>query len=151
MKKRSSKSLIAGILATGIMSIVSFLLPLIGLPELSPPEMLAEMMHITVYNGWAIHLIIGIVFTFFYTFVFQPKVKISGVFFKGVVFGLAVFVFAQIILATVATVLPIPETQDSLTSIMISSIMVHIVFGIAVSTIVGDPEKLGGIGFHDNH
>lgn len=151
MKKKSTKSLIAGILATGFMSIVLLLLPTIGLPKLSPPDMLSEMLGISVYNGWAIHFLIGIVFTFSYTFIFEPKLKINSTFFKGIVFGLSVFVFAQIVLGIMGAILPMPETEDSMMSIMISSILGHLAFGIAVVGIIGNPNKLAGIGFRDNH
>lgn len=151
MKKRLTKSLIVGILATGIMSIVLLLFPLIGLPKLSPPEMLSEMLGMSKYNGWAVHFIIGIIFTDIYTFFFHQRLKINSLFFKGIVFGLAVFIFAQIVLGIMGTFLPMPETSEPMVPMMIGSILAHFAFGISVAVLIGDPSKLAGIGFHDNH
>jgi uncharacterized membrane protein YagU involved in acid resistance len=151
MKKRLTKSLIAGILATGIMSIVLFVISMMGLPELSPPDMLAAMLGFSVSTGWSIHFIIGIIFALSYTFYFEPKVKIKNSYFKGIVFGLSVFVFAQIFLGIMSTFLTMPESNDSNLSIMVSSILGHIFFGLAVAAIVGNPDKLAGVGFRDHH
>lgn len=151
MKKRLSKSLIAGILATGVMSLVLLIIPMMGLPKLSPPEMLAVMLGVSVSTGWSIHFIIGIIFTLSYTFFFESKVKIDNIYFKGIAFGLSVFIFAQIVLGLMSAFLPMPESNDSIFSMMVSSILGHIFFGLAVATIVGDPDKLKGVGFRDNH
>ena len=54
------------------------------------------MMGVPVIAGWLMHFMIGITFAAGYIFVFYPLVKISNKYLKGALFGIAVFIFAQI-------------------------------------------------------
>ena len=82
------------------------------------------------------HFMIGIIFAFSYTYLFAPKVKIGNLFLKGAVFGFVVFIFAQIMLAIMGAMLPMPEMEGSMILTMIGSIMGHIIYGMAVSKTV---------------
>jgi hypothetical protein len=133
MNSKISKSILGGIIGTVIMSMVMFTAPMIGMPKMSPPDMLADMMGMSVMAGWVIHFMIGIVFAFSYTYLFAPKVKIGNIFLKGAIFGFVTFLFAQIMMAVMGTMLPMPKMEGSMMLIMIGSIMGHIIFGMAVS------------------
>ena len=136
MNTKISKAILGGIIGTAIMSMVMFIAPMMGIPKMSPPDMLAGMMEMPVIVGWVMHFMIGIVFAFAYTYLFAPKVKISNIFLKGAVFGFVVFIFAQIMLAIIGAMLPMPKMEGSLILTMIGSIMGHIIYGIAVSKTV---------------
>ena len=136
MNTKISKSLLSGIIGTAIMSLVMFITPMMGMPKMSPPDMLAGMMGVPLMVGWVIHFMIGIVFSFAYTYLFAPKIKIGNLFLKGAIFGFVVFIFAQIMLAIMGAMLPMPEMEGSMIMIMISSIMGHLIYGMAVSKTV---------------
>ena len=136
MNIKISKSILGGIIGTAIMSMVMFIAPMMGMPKMSPPAMLAGMMGMPAMAGWVLHFMIGIIFSFAYTYLFAPKVKISNLFLKGAVFGFVVFIFAQIMMAIMGAMLPMPKIEGSMMLIIIGSIMGHIIYGMAVSKTV---------------
>jgi hypothetical protein len=136
MNSKISKSIVAGIIGTIVMTIITFVAPMMGMPKMSPPDMLAGMMGIPIIVGWIMHFMIGIIFAFAYTYLFAPKVKISNIFLKGAVFGFVVFIFAQIMIAIMGAMLPVPNMEGSMMLIMIGSIMGHVIYGMAVSRTV---------------
>lgn len=136
MSDKIKQSLIGGIVGTAAMTLITWMAPLMGFPKMSPPEMLAGMLGLPVFAGWIMHFMIGIIFAFAYTYLFAPKVKISNIFLKGAVFGFVVFIFAQIMMAIMGAMLPMPKMEGSMMLMMIGSIMGHIIFGMAVSRTV---------------
>ena len=136
MNTKISKSILGGIVGTIIMTIVMMIAPMMGMPKMSPPAMLAGMMNMPLGMGWIIHFIIGVMFAFAYTYLFAPKVKIGNIFLKGAVFGFVVFVFAQIMMAIMGAMLPMPKMEGSMMLMMIGSIIGHVIYGMSVSRIV---------------
>ncbi|MBI5916193.1 MAG: hypothetical protein HY842_12525 [Bacteroidetes bacterium] len=131
------KSIIAGIVGTIIMTIVMYVAPFMGIPKMSPPEMLAGMMNLPVFLGWAMHFMIGVAFALAYTHLFAPKAKFNNIYLKGAAFGLAAFVFAQIAMGILGEIFPMPPMEGSLMLMMLGSIMGHAIFGMAVAKTVG--------------
>ena len=136
MNTKISISILGGIIGTAIMSIVMFIAPKMGIPKMSPPDMLAAMTGMSVIGGWVMHFMIGIIFAFTYTYLFAPTVKISNLFLKGSIFGLVVFIFAQIMMVIIGSMLSMPKMEGSMLLLMIGSIMGHIIYGMAVSKTV---------------
>lgn len=138
MNNKIQKSILAGIIGTAIMTVVMMVAPMMGMPKMSPPEMLSGMLGTPVFVGWVMHFMIGIIFAFVYTFLCIFKWKISNVYLKGAVFGIIAFVFAQIMMAVMGTMLPLPAMVGSKILLMIGSLMGHIIFGIVVAKTVGN-------------
>lgn len=136
MDTKISKSILGGIIGTIIMTIITMIAPMMGMPKMSPPDMLAVMMGMPVIVGWVMHFMIGIIFAFAYTYLFAPKVKINNLFVKGAIFGFVVFIFAQIMMAIMGAMLPMPKMEGSMMLMMVGSIMGHIIYGMAVSKTV---------------
>ncbi len=136
MNSKISKSILAGVIGTTLMSLIIFVAPMMGIPKMSPPDMLAGMMGMPIIVGWVMHFMIGIIFAFAYTYLFAPKVKISNLFLKGAVFGFVVFIFAQIMLAIIGAMLPMSKIEGSIMLIMMGSIVGHVIYGMAVSKTV---------------
>ncbi len=138
MDTKIQKSILAGIVGTAIMTVVMMLAPIMGIPKMSPPEMLSGMLGIPVSIGWAMHFMIGIIFAFAYTYLYSFKWRISNIWLKGAVFGLIVFVFAQIMMAIIGAIMPMPKIENSLILTMTGSLIGHLIFGMAVSKTVGN-------------
>ncbi|MBS1740475.1 DUF6789 family protein [Elizabethkingia miricola] len=132
--KKITIAVLAGIIGTVVMTVVMMVGSMMGMPKMSPPNMLSEMLGIPVAMGWMMHFMIGIVFAFSYVFLFDRLLKISNRYLKGAVFGMLVFVFAQIVMA----IMPTPKMEGSMVLIAIGSIMGHIIFGIAVTLTAGN-------------
>ncbi|MGQ9820204.1 MAG: DUF6789 family protein [Candidatus Kapaibacteriales bacterium] len=129
MNPKLQKSVLGGIIGTAIMTVVMMVAPMMGMPKMSPPEMLSGMLSMPVFVGWIMHFMIGIIFAFAYTYLCILKHKISNVWLKGVVFGIIVFIFAQIMMALMGIMMPMPAMEGSMMLTMIGSLMGHIIFG----------------------
>lgn len=138
MTSKIYQSIIGGIVGTGVMTVVMMLAPMMGLPKMNPPAMLAMMMGFPVAIGWIMHFMIGIIFAMSYAFVFINVVKkVSNNIAKGALFGLAAFVFAQIAMAIMGAMLGgMPPMEGSMMLMMIGSILGHVIFGITVTIFI---------------
>ncbi|GGG96527.1 hypothetical protein GCM10011416_12910 [Polaribacter pacificus] len=144
MNTKIKKSILAGIIGTAIMTLVIMIAPLMGMPKMSPPKMLSEMLGIPIFLGWVMHFMTGILFAFVYTYlcIFKHKIKNSWV--KGAVFGIIAFVFAQIMMGVMGMMLPMPKMEGSMALTAMGSLVGHIIFGMVVAKIVGDTYCANG-------
>ena len=136
MQSKIAQTLIAGLVATAIMTGFIFMAPMMGLPKMNPAEMLSGMMGMPIMVGYLMHFMIGIIFAALYVYLFNPKVHIHSKLAKGVLYGFAVFVFAQVMLFIIGKIMPMPMNNDNTLLIMIGSLMGHLVFGIVVALVV---------------
>lgn len=131
-----TKSIVAGIVATIIMSLFMMMSALLGMPKMSPPEMLSGMMETSIVVGWIIHFIIGIVFALMYVYVISNwLLKIGSLALKGIVFGIIAFIIAQVSMALMGMIMEVPQPDGKIILLAIGSLIGHIVFGIAVALI----------------
>ncbi len=138
MTNKIQKAFLGGIVGTAVMTMVMFIAPMMGMPKMSPPEMLSKMMGFPIIAGWMMHFMIGILFALTYAFIFIDVVKkLKNNILKGAIFGMAVFIFAQIAMAIMGAIMGgTPPMEGSLSLIMIGSIMGHVIFGITVALFV---------------
>lgn len=140
MNTKIKQGLLGGIAATVVMTAFMMIAAVMGMPKMSPPEMLATMMALPIFVGWIMHFMIGVIFALAYAFFFMNWVKsVHSNVLKGVIFGVAAFIFAQIAMAILGAVIGgVPATNDNAMLIMIGGIVGHVVFGIVVAIIVKD-------------
>ena len=116
MKSKIAQTIIAGLIATAVMTIVGLMASYIGLPKMNTAEMFSAMMGVSLPVGFLIHLMIGIIFAAASVYLFNQKAHIQSKLAGGLLYGLAVFVFAQVM--------------------MIMSLIGNLVYGIVVALIV---------------
>ena len=136
MKSKIAQSVIAGLVATAVMTGFIFLAPMMGLPKMNPAEMLSGMMGVPLMVGYLMHCMIGIIFAAAYVYLFNPKVRIQSKLLKGSLFGFAVFIFAQVMIFIIGKLMPMPMAEDNMMLIMLGSLIGHLVYGIVVALIV---------------
>ncbi len=138
MSNKITLSLLGGIVATGVMTVVMIISPMMGMPKMSPPALLAMMMGVPIGIGWLMHFMIGIIFALSYAFFFINVVKkVNGNILKGAIFGISAFVFAQIAMAVMGAMFGgMPPMEGSMALVMIGSLMGQIIFGIVVALFV---------------
>ena len=132
--KKITTAILAGIIGTVVMSAVMMIGGAMGMPKMSPPKMLSDMMGLPIAVGWVMHFMVGIIFAFAYTLLGDKMLKISNTWLKGAVFGLIVFIFAQIMMA----IMPMPPMEGAMLPRAIGGLMGHIIFGIAVALTAGN-------------
>jgi len=137
MNNKITKTLTAGVVATIAMTIVMFMAPLMGLPKMNAAEMLSMTMGFPIIVGWIMHFMIGIIFALGYTFIISKLLfKISNKILNGAIYGMIVFVFAQIAMAMMGLIFTMPKMSGNMVLMMLGSVIGHVVFGIAVSVIL---------------
>ena len=136
MKSKIAQSVIAGLVATAVMTGFIFLAPMMGLPKMNPAEMLSGMMGVPLMVGYLMHCMIGIIFAAAYVYLFNPKVRIQSKLLKGSLFGFAVFIFAQVMIFIIGKLMTMPMAEDNMMLIMLGSLIGHLVYGIVVALIV---------------
>ncbi len=136
MKTKIAQTIISGLVATAVMTGVGLMATYMGLPKMNPAEMLSGMMSVPLVVGYLMHCMIGIIFAAAYVYLFNPKVPIHSKVVKGGLFGLAVFVFAQVMLFIIGKMMPMPMPQNNMMMMMLGSLIGHLVYGIVVALIV---------------
>lgn len=136
MKNKWIVSIISGLVATSVMTMIGLMAPMMGLPKMNPAEMLSMMMGFPIMIGWAMHFMIGTVFSLGYTILWNKySDKISNFFLRGVLFGFAVFVFAQMMMAINAIIIAPPPMEGTLIANLTGSLIGHIVYGVSIASI----------------
>ncbi|MFN8243736.1 MAG: DUF6789 family protein [Ferruginibacter sp.] len=137
MNTKIQKSILAGLAGTAVMTLVTMVAPMMGMPKMNPAEMLAGLLGAPVFVGWLMHFMIGLIFAVSYNYIFSKLLnKIASPVAKGAVFGIIIFVFAQVMMMAMGAIMggmPAPEGSKML--MMIGSLMGHIIFGIIVSLV----------------
>ena len=140
MQTKIQQSVISGIVATIVMTLLMVLGGTMGMPKMNPPDMLSGMIGVPVAMGWAIHFMIGIIFAAGYVFFFNNWLKkIANKIVRGAVYGVIVFIVAQIsfpIMGAIFGDAGMPQPEGSAALLMIGSVMGHVVFGIVIALLV---------------
>jgi uncharacterized membrane protein YagU involved in acid resistance len=138
MTPKILRTLTAGIAGTAVMTGVMMVAPMMGLPKMDPAAMLSMMIGFPLLVGWMMHFMIGMVFALAYALLFMGLVrKVKSTVVKGALFGLAAFVFAQVMMAIMGAMMGgMPPMEGSMMLMAIGSILGHLVFGIVVALIV---------------
>jgi uncharacterized membrane protein YagU involved in acid resistance len=140
MQSKIKQSVISGITATVAISLLMMLGAAMGMPKMSPPNMLAAMMGMPVAMGWVMHFLIGIIFAAGYVFLFNNWLKkIGNKYLRGAIYGIVAFVIAQIGIPVMESIFGngnMPAPEGSVALMMIGSIMGHVVFGIVIALLV---------------
>ena len=142
MKSKITESLVAGIAATVVMTIIMMIAPMIGLAKMNPPEMVSGMMRMPIAVGWIMHFMIGIVFAASYVFFFSSKLPIESKLLKGIVFGIIIAILAKIGMTIMGTIAggATPRPEGAMIPMIMALLLGHIVFGIVVAFIAKTPK-----------
>ena len=135
MINKIRKSVVGGMLGTTAMTLVLFGAPGVGLPQLSPPQMLSSMLDFPILYGWLLHFMIGIIFAMMYVFVISRILKkIHSTMWRGTVLGVFAFIFGQIMINILGTLFAeAPPMAGGMVQTMIVSVLGHLVFGMTVA------------------
>jgi hypothetical protein len=138
MNTKIKQAIIGGIVASIAMSIFMFLITFVGLPKMNPPAVLSGMMGMPLIVGWILHLMIGVIFALTYALLlFNLIIKSGGVVIRGLIFGVIVFIFAQIAFAALGAIMGgMPAPEGSMAPMIIGSLLSHIIYGLTVTFFV---------------
>jgi len=135
-KPNLSKAIVAGVAGTIVMTIMTMIAPMMGMPEMNIPKMLSDFMGMPVSIGWAAHFMVGTALALFYAYLFVSKLPGNQAV-KGIIFGLFPWLLAQIMVNPMmgAGVFAI-NTPEPLMMIM-GSLIGHLVYGAVLGAVYG--------------
>lgn len=135
-KPNLTKAIGAGIAGTIVMTLFSAMAPLMGMPEMSAPKMLAGFMGFPIVVGWIAHFMIGTVFALGYAFVFASRLPGKPVV-KGFLFGLIPWLMLQVLVNPMmgAGVFALGTPAPML--MIAGSLMGHVAYGAVVGLVYG--------------
>ncbi len=138
MENKFVRSIVAGVVATAVMTVFMFIAPMMGLPKMNIPQMLSGMLGVSILIGWMMHFMIGIIFAAIYVYLFNAHIHIHSRAGKGLLYGFIVFVFAQIMMFIMSKIMPMPASsmKNNMVLMMVGSLIGHLVFGLLVGLLV---------------
>ena len=137
MNNNITKYFLAGIVGTIVMTIVMIMAPNLGMPEMAPWKLLAGAMGVPIVVGWIMHFMMGILFALGYGYVFAPNVQINNLWLKGIVFGIAAVILAQIGMKVMGMILTMPPVDGTMQMRAVAMLIGHIVFGVVTVKTIG--------------
>ena len=91
--------LLAGLVATAVMTGFMALAPFIGLPNMNAGEILGSMFGGNKIVGWTEHFVAGVIFAFVYAKFASRFLPIENNVARGAIYGLFLFVLSEIVFA----------------------------------------------------
>jgi len=126
-----AKGVIAGFVATAIVSILFVMKAAMGLmPDLNIIAMLSGMMGGALIMGWVAHFVIGAVIWGVLFALFHPIIPGGNLWLKGVVFGVAAWLLMMIVVMPMLGAGLFGMNFGMVAPAM--TLMVHVIFGAAL-------------------
>ena len=134
MNKKLTSVLKSGIIATAAMTLLMFMAPMMGMPEMPIGKMLAGFMHLPVALGWAMHFMIGIVLAAGYEFIFKSRLKGNDAV-KGLLYALIPFFMAQLLVMPMMGAGLFSSNTPMPMMMVMGSLIGHLVYGIVLGIV----------------
>ena len=148
MKNRINfkSAVISGIAATALMTIFTFMAPLMGI-KMNIPEMLASTMGLPILFGWLAHFMVGIILAIFFAGIYLPLTKSESSLKSGAIFSIFPWLMAQIIVMPMMSALNgmgfIAGLFSGSVILAMASLMGHLVYGVVLGKIYkSEKEKV---------
>jgi hypothetical protein len=124
------KVLLAGIIATGVMTGFMALAPYIGLPNMNAGEILGSMFGGNKIIGWTEHVVAGIVFAFIYARFINRMLPVENDIARGAIYGILLFILSEIVF-TVINVLGYLSwhQKESMALMIFGEVLVCLIYG----------------------
>ncbi len=136
------KAIMAGVAGTIIMTMMTMVAPMMGMPEMDIPKMLGNFMGVPVAVGWLAHFMVGVVLAVIYAYAFYPKLS-SAPALRGIIFSIVPWLAVQLMLnPMMGAGLFAVNTPAPLLMVM-GSLIGHIVYGTTLGLIYsGHPKAI---------
>lgn len=138
MENKFANSILAGFVATIVMTIIIFMAPMMGMPKMNIPQMLSGMLGVSIIVGWIMHFMIGLIFAFGYVYLFNPGVHIESKVWKGLLYGIVVLIIAIIMMFLMTRMMPPPPAfmSNNMALMIMGALIGHLVYGLMVGLMV---------------
>jgi len=135
-KPNIPKAIGAGIAGTIVMTIMTMVAPMMGMPKMDIPAMLANFMGFPVVVGWFAHFMIGTVLALLYVYVFIGKLP-GAPWLKGALYGLFPWFLAQVMVNPMMGAGVFALNTPAPIQMVMGSLIGHLVYGAVVGLVYG--------------
>ncbi len=146
MKNRINfkSAVISGIAATAVMTIFTFMAPLMGI-KMNIPGMLASTMGLPIIFGWLAHFMVGIILAIFFAGIYLPLTKSESSLKSGAIFSIFPWLMAQIIVMPMMSALNgmgfIAGLFSGSLLLAMGSLAGHLIYGIVLGKLYRKEEE----------
>ena len=130
------QAILAGIAGTIAMTMLTFMAPLMGIPEMNIPKMLGDFMSVPVIVGWIAHFMIGTMFAIIYGYVFIVRLP-GAPWVKGALYGLLPWFLSQIMVNPIMGAGVFAFNTPAPMLVVVGSLMGHLVYGGVLGAVYG--------------
>ena len=141
----TARAVIAGAIATGVMTALLLVEPSVGLPQIAVGQLLSSAMSVGVAHlsvgaagGWLLHLVMGVVLGLIYASFLDARLPGSPAI-RGALFGAMVFVLAQLFFMPLVGAGVFSRGNPQL---LAGSLLGHLVYGATLGWIYGPPAPV---------
>ena len=132
------RGIAAGAVGTAAITLIMLGAPLMGMPRMAIGDMLGSFLHIGSVAGWAMHVVIGLALALVYAGWFATRLP-GGPALRGGIYGFGVFLVAQVV---VTPMMGGGVFSGGNISMITGSLAGHLVYGVLVGPIYGEPAGL---------
>ncbi len=135
MQNHPSRAVFAGIVATAVMSLLMVMAPMMGLPRMSLPGMIATWTGVPIVLGWVIHFGVGSVLAVLYAGLFAAHLHGPGPV-RGMLYALLPWIVAGVVVMPMMGI----GVFGGSTGMAIGSLIGHLVYGLVLGGIYPAPR-----------
>ena len=129
--KKLKQALIGGIIATAAMTMLMLVAPMMGMPDMKIGNMMAGFMGIPVWAGWAMHLMIGIIWAMVFVFLVKNRLTLSPAL-KGMLFAILPWMLMQLMVMPMMSMGVFSVNSTDPMKMVMGTLMGHLVYGLVL-------------------
>ena len=128
------QALLGGIIATVVMTMLMLAAPMMGMPAMKIGNMMAGFMGIPIWLGWAMHLMIGVIWAMVYVFMVKDRLTLSPAI-SGMLFALFPWILMQLIVMPMMGMGLFSADAPNQMMMVIGTLVAHLVYGLVLGLI----------------
>jgi len=132
----TANTVIAGLVGTGVMTMMMLMAPMMGMPKMNIGEMLAGFMGMPATLGWIAHFIIDTLLAVIYANVFLNRLP-GTPWIKGMLFSLIPWFVAQVVMSPMMGAGFFASNTPAPVMMVMGSLIGHLVYGAVIGIICG--------------
>jgi len=149
MEGNFGRAMVAGFVATLVMSIIQAMAPMMGLPRMDIAAMVGSMFGGSLVLGWIIHLMMGtVLWAAVYAYIAEPQLA-GAPWVRGLRYGFLLAIFVLVIgFSLVGAMFPSLAPQPGFLGMGMGGamgtmgvILGHVIYGLVLGAIYGQPAS----------
>lgn len=134
MDNRVKQSVVGGLIATVVMTVVMLIGPMMGMPKMMIGNMIASFMHFLAAVGWSMHLMIGVAWAFVYIYLVRDRLHTTPAL-RGMLFSLVPWFLMQIMVMPMMGMGVFGSKSPEPALMTMGALIGHLVYGLTLGLV----------------